>query len=1013
VKDKKAVLEESISLSATIYKDKKGYEAKNLSVTIKEEKGKKGTSLAKTVIDIAEFVGSKEEQKRTFSLKPKKGKTPVTLVLVVRTKESEMAPDEDATETENISATDLSDDEEDVEDFQDDNKEESKSSRSSSSFSKDTPKKDALKVETPSKDSPGTKRDSAKLEKNASSSSLNSNAEIEDLRGELEKATKRESDLKKRVKELATDNVDQEEQIKELTRELEESKKRASSNNNSPAVVSSPSNDKEVTDLKKRVKELANENVDMEEEMTDLKNQIEQLKKEKESSNSKPPPVSSKEVEANAKVEELKKRIQEIETASKEKETIIANQKVDIDRLKEKSEKSDKDITDLKKRVKELATENVDLEEESAKMKKQLEDLKKSSSSSAPPTPVATPNNNNNNSAKIEELKKMVQNLGAENDDLEEKVSNQQSEIKQLKRDAQEIEKLRSTALDVDRLKTEIQTLKKERDDRDNQNKERETAVKKVERDNYAKEKDNTVKERDITIEDLRRKLDGVQRERDTFTREREDSADELERLRERVSQLKSTKSELETKLETSTNRESELLQRVRELEETNEKIESTSKSQSAASLTLATREKERDREKEKRERERLERERIDNERKEEKEKLEKDVEKEKESRKKAERELREIKDKLRDLEYQLEDAKRANTNNNSNTNHSNEADPSAEENGAIIASLYSVPAEYGSDDGVPMCAAELLAALSKFKALSENVAFAAKATSALEASILRHSHDMNVLFYWVSTTAALLHLLKDDPEVTSDNDRDPIIDGIHQSQMQPNQNAPLQDQLEWVAFRAYELLVKSICSKLSPLLVKNIIEQSVEASKPAHAKWVHRILNRILHRSREHFLYDAIVQQLFNQTFYFINSHLVNAVLALPRITPSTGFQIKLGLSRLEDWLSLAATHEYERSLLLPASEQLDGLREIANAIVIDKSLFAVVGTIQSIFRVTSLRQIKRIIEVFTPDSLAPSPVPANVKEAVASTWNTPSPNNLPFILDDQQIIPFVPRLT
>jgi hypothetical protein len=56
------------------------------------------------------------------------------------------------------------------------------------------------------------------------------------------------------------------------------------------------------------------------------------------------------------------------------------------------------------------------------------------------------------------------------------------------------------------------------------------------------------------------------------------------------------------------------------------------------------------------------------------------------------------------------------------------------------------------------------------------------------------------------------------------------------------------------------------------------------------------RILDRVLARTRHHYLYDAVVQQLFVQIFYFTSCHLVNIILQKTKLTPSIGFQIKLG---------------------------------------------------------------------------------------------------------------------
>jgi len=278
----------------------------------------------------------------------------------------------------------------------------------------------------------------------------------------------------------------------------------------------------------------------------------------------------------------------------------------------------------------------------------------------------------------------------------------------------------------------------------------------------------------------------------------------------------------------------------------------------------------------------------------------------------------------------------------------------------------------------------------------------------------LRMPFDMNALFYWLSTTTALLHMLRDQPGVDSDNDRDPIIDGIYKvGDKKPNKNASLQEQLEWVASLTYNSLVKVICKKLDPVLVPTVIDQSIDVKKSAvQAKLISNILDRVLRKTRDHFLYDAVVQQLFCQIFYFINTHLVNAALKKDRLTASHGVQIKYGISKLEEWLANACSEAGERSLLSPASEYLDPLREVASALVVDKSLFSDATATQSIFRSLSLRQLKRILEVFVPDNMSPAQLTGVVRDSVATTWRHPRPDSLPYIVDEYAIVPFQPSL-
>ena len=51
-----------------------------------------------------------------------------------------------------------------------------------------------------------------------------------------------------------------------------------------------------------------------------------------------------------------------------------------------------------------------------------------------------------------------------------------------------------------------------------------------------------------------------------------------------------------------------------------------------------------------------------------------------------------------------------------------------------------------------------------------------------------------------------------------------------------------------------------------------------------------------------------------------------------------------------MDEWLASACAEAGERSLLSPASDCLDILREIANALVVDKSLFSDATATQSV---------------------------------------------------------------
>ncbi len=130
-----------------------------------------------------------------------------------------------------------------------------------------------------------------------------------------------------------------------------------------------------------------------------------------------------------------------------------------------------------------------------------------------------------------------------------------------------------------------------------------------------------------------------------------------------------------------------------------------------------------------------------------------------------------------------------------------------------------------------------------------------------------------------------------------------------------------------------------------------------------------------------------------------------------------------------MEDWLSQPGGGVVDRALLSPCSAQLDGIRDVGGVLVLDKSLFADAATLQciniterchnlanmifddavAIFRVLTLRQIKRLLEIFEPEKGA---LPANVRSALATTWNNAQAALQPLLLEPLTIIQFTPQL-
>lgn len=312
------------------------------------------------------------------------------------------------------------------------------------------------------------------------------------MRAELDKA-------KKRTRELATENVDQEDQINDLKRQIEDLKK-----GNTQAASSTLSPEKEA-ELKKRLKELASENVDMEEQVNELKSQVEQLKKQQTTNGTR---TSSRE-------EELNKKVLDLQDSLKGKDTIIANQKQEIEQLQAKESDRATDKNELRSRIKELASENVDLEEQLNGLKQEVEGLKQSSLS------VSIKSNTD-----VSELTMKVRDLSDSN----------RKKDAQLDEKQQEIDRLTNLQRGKDsdnksEYQQQIQDLTKENKEKAASISSYKQEIERLKRDAHEAQKGKgDSAERDNS--EWRRKFEVAINEKDTAVRAREDKEAELVQLR-------------------------------------------------------------------------------------------------------------------------------------------------------------------------------------------------------------------------------------------------------------------------------------------------------------------------------------------------------------------------------------------------------------------------------------------------------------------------------------------------
>jgi len=116
------------------------------------------------------------------------------------------------------------------------------------------------------------------------------------------------------------------------------------------------------------------------------------------------------------------------------------------------------------------------------------------------------------------------------------------------------------------------------------------------------------------------------------------------------------------------------------------------------------------------------------------------------------------------------------------------------------------------------------------------------------------------------------------------------------------------------------------------------------------------------------------MIHQFFKDVLRLINATLFNTLLRRKDLcTCANGFQIKIELSHIEEWISKTLKMPELRNLL-------DNISESTNVLVMSKSMFGEKDNRTQVCPNINAVQLKRLIEYFTPDSLAPDPVPRDV---------------------------------
>jgi hypothetical protein len=134
----------------------------------------------------------------------------------------------------------------------------------------------------------------------------------------------------------------------------------------------------------------------------------------------------------------------------------------------------------------------------------------------------------------------------------------------------------------------------------------------------------------------------------------------------------------------------------------------------------------------------------------------------------------------------------------------------------------------------------------------------------------------------------------------------------------------------------------------------------------------------------------QTIELQFLGQVMQWLNTTLVNTLLSTPQLCRAgTAYSIKVSVSHLEQWLAnnitsagISGVASQQISWL---NERLEGLREAANVLLIDKRVFT--DDVSGVFSTVNLAQISRLLSQFQPDDFAPEPVPQEALQLVQKT--------------------------
>eukprot|EP01133_Synstelium_polycarpum_P013330 gene13330-15673_t len=313
------------------------------------------------------------------------------------------------------------------------------------------------------------------------------------------------------------------------------------------------------------------------------------------------------------------------------------------------------------------------------------------------------------------------------------------------------------------------------------------------------------------------------------------------------------------------------------------------------------------------------------------------------------------------------------------------------------------------------------LIALGVLKDLKTGSRIFSAISMAFETTFKKCQNDNSLLAYWLSTSCVLLAKLKNKIETEGS-----ASGGGEATALSPISS--FEYQLKSIIFKFYSRLIHNTYAKLSPVLVRSILQHDIHAfnsgrlqkrrsasdiptfhsvtqqqeqqakspattngkTQPPSSPSTHHVhhnafnsnslldvLEELFDVLNQNYVHANLILQFYSQVFFYTNALLLNSLNNVQGLcSTANGFQIKIELSKVQDWVAVSNLDE--------ALVQLEPMIETTNLLVMDKKLMSDPEVLGQVCQSIQLHQIKHLLSTFQTDRINNEPIPTSVFKAV-----------------------------